>query len=544
MHAVSELLVISTSKISFHLSCPQSVARRFLVKLKLPKKRKERARRLRQQQKLDDAATKIQTAWRGFWGYSHYIIMQYEIIRLQAIVRGRAARILFSLKLGCCIMIQSAARRFLANKKMYRLRVARTVTAATVEGMRMRLACRRIQFWWRVVLECNKEKAAALVIERFFLMVKAEVDKEINRQRQIQTKPSMRGRRSRDQKSEADEKLLERVWLNTVDEDHVDIFACTSQEGVPAKHTRSRSAPRLHPNPSYISEPSREGTPQGVKHHPSSPTINLVMRHEYDPARRRELELRARQEEALKTSRHLQKSKPPPDVTLARSDERTEVSAITSPTIFKMMKRSKQSKRKDSEDDLSLEESLLGEDIESVQSGRLHSAPSKSSKAHHFFSDDPETAQKQLRKPPAARRHHSTGSTAGSDISQTGSEASEFNSHKLSRKNTATTMSRTTATHIETVDSSVASHVSECTTEVDMRKHLNQNRKDGSDKYFVSAVSKGRQLIEKNRKGGASGSPRHGRINITNAYNDFPILSQDSRDNVEVEYVGEQFGMI
>jgi hypothetical protein len=42
-------------------------------------------------------------------------------------------------------------------------------------------AANRIQFWWRVVLDCRKEKHAALVIERFFLMVKREVDMEIAR---------------------------------------------------------------------------------------------------------------------------------------------------------------------------------------------------------------------------------------------------------------------------------------------------------------------------------------------------------------------------
>ena len=505
---------------------------------------------MKEKRRLDLAATKIQTAWRGFWGYSHFIIMQYEIIRLQAIVRGRACRNLYSLKLGCCIMIQSAVRRFVANKRAHRQRIARVAQGAAVEGMRMRLACQRIQFWWRVVLECNKEKAAALVIERFFLMVKSEVDREIRRQRHMQPKSSRRPTRGahqdRDHRSEDDEKLLERVWLNTVDEDHVDIFACNSKEGVQyGRSRRSKSAPRLHQNLSYISEPSKEPTPtsRGVQHRPSSPTMNLVMRYEDDSALRRELDLKARQEEALRASRCYQKAKsnPPPDVTLAKSDERTEVSAITSPTVFKMIgknalkKFSKPQNSKELEDELSLEESLIGEEIQDEPSTSLHSAPNHSSEKNHFFSDDKDydVNGKYPTKKPLTRRHHSTSSIAsGSDVL---SEASDINTHMYSR--TATTMTKTT--HDETIESGILSQ-----SHSEVGKGRRYTVRSSSDKY-LSAASKGKKLLQEVRKGSKNVSPRHGRIVIQNSsYSDHPILSQDSHDNVEVEYVGQEFGMI
>jgi hypothetical protein len=74
-------------------------------------------------------------------------------------------------------------------------------------------------------------------------------------------------------------------------------------------------------------------------------------------------------------------------------------------------------------------------------------------------------------------------------------------------------------------------------------------KRHGVDKD-MSAASKGKKLIEAVRsnghgnvaKSGGSPSPRHGKIMVKSA--DFPILSQDSRDNGEVEYAGEQFGMI
>ena len=262
-------------------------------------------------------------------------------------------------------------------------------------------------------------------------------------------------------------------------------------------------------------------------HRPSSPSNNLVFRHEYDEEeKRRELEFRARKEEALKAaSRRIQKSKqpqpmqpPPQDVTLARSDERTELSAITSPTVFKIDKKSSKKKEKSSksrkklDDDMSVE-SLLGEEIMDYQqpSGR-QSAPGNSSKKQHFFAEEDAGFVKQYNK----SKRHSTSSIASSSDS----------SHMYSRNATATTVTRTT------VDCMSQSDRSDCETYADMRV---------SDKYNNSAASKGRKLLESVRKGTAS-SPRHGRIVVKNACIDYSMLS--SSDDVEVEYLGDEFGLI
>ena len=63
-------------------------------------------------------------------------------------------------------------------------------------------------------MECRKEKKAALVIERFFLMIKAEIELEILRCKKM--KQAKRQRRHR-KKREPDDKLLERAWPNTID---------------------------------------------------------------------------------------------------------------------------------------------------------------------------------------------------------------------------------------------------------------------------------------------------------------------------------------
>ena len=509
-----------------HIIIAQSIIRRFLAKKMLPQKRLEYSERMSEQQKLDSAATKIQTSWRGFLGYSQYIIMQYEIVRLQAIVRGRASRNIYSLKLGCCIMIQSAVRRHLASEKTLQMKIDQAELNTEVEKMRTTLACRRVQFWWRVVMECSREKKAALVIERFFLMVKTEVDKEIRRQSQIKPKTRQRSKQhgSSRRATDSDENLLEHVWKNTVNDIPVIKCASPSRETRGARNTRSSSNPRLQQNPSYISAPSRDESPM---HRPSSPSNNLVFRHEYDEReQRRELELRARKEEALKASRRIQRSKQPQpmqplpqDVIMARSDERTELSAITSPTVFKVDKKSSKKKKKASKsskkygDDMSVE-SLLGEEIvdHQQQSGR-QSAPSNWSKKHHFFADGDAGVVKQHNK----SKRHSTSSLAS------GSESS----HMYSRNATATTVTRTT------MDSMSQSDRSDCETYADMR---------ASDKYNNSAASKGRKLLESVRKGSSS-SPRHGRIVVKNACIDYPMLSAGD-ENVEVELLGDQFGLI
>lgn len=480
------------------------------------------------------------------------------------------------------------------------MKLARAAQGAQVEGMRTKFACRRVQFWWRVVMECSKEKHAALVIERFFLMVKAEVDKEIIRQREIEAKEilhrkekelqmkkqrarssarpvqqaSTHQRKNRTVIDADDENWLEKVWLNTVDEERVEVLACASQDAAAAtkENGRSKSAPRPHmhhQNPSYVSQPSKEPTPHMVKHHPSSPTMNLVMRHENDPAVRRELELRGRKEEALKASRRVkQKSKPyPHDVTLQKCA--SELSAITTPTVCtagalktkgkgtsqRSQPRQPQQREQHTEkleDDLSLE-GLLGEDIFETTKSKRQDAPTsirKGSKKHHFFSEDTTHELKGRSKDKHAPRRHSTSSIA----SEVSSNASE-DVNDLRGKSTATTLTGTTSASASRSPTEYTGPgpLSEINTEVDMWKTVNQNlsspygmeRKYGADKYLMStttsAALKGKKLIESVR--GKNVSPRHGQIVVTNV----PILSQDSRDNVEVEYGGpggEQFGMI
>ena len=166
----------------------QSLARRFLVKGIVEARRKEHNESMSIQRRKDFAATTIQKSWRGFWEYSHFVIVRYETTRIQALLRGKLARDRYQLKLGCAILIQAASRRFLARKAISSKVVDGAIVAARALELRERNSAKHIQFWWRIVLDWMKEKRAALVIERFFIFVKTEVERELLKQEQQRIK--------------------------------------------------------------------------------------------------------------------------------------------------------------------------------------------------------------------------------------------------------------------------------------------------------------------------------------------------------------------
>jgi len=231
----------------------QSVARRFLARREL---------RCRQKASVAEsqASVKIQAAWRGFWKFSQFVIMQFQASKLQALTRGMQCRRICNLRLGSCIMIQAAARRHLAKHSVNAMIVSNIGVKAMAARLRETHACARIQFWWRVVLDCRKEKEAALVIERFFMMVKREVDREIAR---VERKRLAKRNRRREKK-EPEDKMLERAWLTTVDENSEHTDMSYTSPSMRSSHSRKKS--------------SRKS--KSLSHRSSSPTMGHIMRHE------------------------------------------------------------------------------------------------------------------------------------------------------------------------------------------------------------------------------------------------------------------------
>jgi hypothetical protein len=194
----------------------------------------------------------------------------------------------------------------------------------------MKNGANRIQRSWRRYSQHKKEKEAALVIEKFFITVQEEVEREMAR---IEQSKKHKRHRKRQKKKEAEDKLLERVWLNTVNsEDGHRVRAASSNNENERKERLSKSGSLLCHPPG----------PLQVKQNGST-------------------EIRTNEG---KSSRELL----PPTETI-HADDHSEVSGITSPTVFlkeplvSIPSRFKNLSRKELRDDLSLEEAWIDTEV-------------------------------------------------------------------------------------------------------------------------------------------------------------------------------------
>lgn len=306
-----------------HIIIAQSVARRYLARFIVRKRRLEIKALHDAEQQKTHAATAIQKIWRGFLGFSHYIIMQYEISRLQAIVRGKLARQSYNLKLGCAIIIQANIRRHLAKNAIGKKMVSDAMTESAALSLREGNAAKRIQFWWRIVLDWTKEKKAALTIERFFIRVREEVDREIMRR---ERRKMMKKEKRRQKRRESDEQMLERAWLNTVDENTA--VGNYSRDSVTETDSRSKSAPRLREGSQAIVQDVPHRTPAlGMSNRLLSPKLSNVGQ---------EVDIHGWPIQRVDSSSS--RTRPPTDsVRMSSSEDYSEVSNITNPTIFNRM---------------------------------------------------------------------------------------------------------------------------------------------------------------------------------------------------------------
>jgi IQ calmodulin-binding motif len=349
-----------------HIIIAQSVARRFLAKATVQNIRRNEATK-------HEAAIAIQKTWRKFWGFSHYIIVQYEVARLQAHIRGKLARQSYNLKLGCAIIIQATIRRHLAKNAILSRLITGGAFDADARSLRERNAAKKIQFWWRIVLDWTKEKKAALTIERFFIHVRAEVDREImRRERKKMLKQERRRQHRRD-----DDKVLERAWLKTVDEN----TAISMQ----SNGNRSQSAPRL-----------RDGSLAIVTHRTPS-LINQMMSPKVGSIGQ-EVDIHGWPIQRMDSGR-TSRSRPPADsVQMAPSEDFSDVSNLTNPTVFHRAGgppgrydagHGRPSHRMSTEDYIKKYGGVSG-----LQTAPNRTTPSVQSQ--HFFSDDGSVASSKI----------------------------------------------------------------------------------------------------------------------------------------------------
>lgn len=158
------------------------------------------------------AASDIQRHWRGFWDYSHFVIMRYEASKIQALVRGTQQRKRLAQQHEAATILQAGARGLLSKNTCHMERLFAVMVYASQISLSRRIAARKIQNSFREYYKKKRLKNAALVIERFFIWVRAEVEREIERREKA------RIRKRRVQRNEMEgEGLLEEVYevLNT-----------------------------------------------------------------------------------------------------------------------------------------------------------------------------------------------------------------------------------------------------------------------------------------------------------------------------------------
>ena len=485
----------------------QSVARRYLSHFVVH-------HREIQKYEEDSAATTIQSAWRGFITFSRYIIMQFEATKLQALARGVMARKNQQFKLGCCILIQAAARRYLARNVVHEVMIEQAFAASRANEMRERLSAERIQFWWSVVIECQKEKEAALVIERFFIMVKREVEKEIRRQE----KRKQEKREKRRQRKMKDDKVLERVWLDGQD----DMLAysasqstATSPESSFSGGTRKSTFPQSAKSGFELQSPT-------VRHESSSPTIEMVMRHEQSDVGNNPSHggLLIADTKSIPSIRGAKKPQPittsvvpptPPSPSIGvdslafSRSEYSDDSPMSSPSPKQKLGLatpvfSARSGSSRTSDNISKYMNMYG-----LKSGTPRSEPSSNTKAPHFFAgeEDTEEASPQQRGKPSAsslKRHSSAPSASSPSV----------HGHPPRK----TSMGRSP-----------------------------QVAKGSPSPYQKSLNAAAKASVAKEKP--SSPSPRHGRMVVMNRYQrDKPNTPSNASESDESFLAGEEFGMI
>lgn len=135
-----------------------------------------------------------------------------QIVKIQAAVRGHQERTWRAFQEESATVIQAASRRYLERKDCHNEAMINVLIAAASNSLRMRNAVRKLQGWWLDEMWARREKEAALIIERFFIFVKQEVEREV-----LALKKKKKEKRKLRKLKQSDDWILERAWLNTVE---------------------------------------------------------------------------------------------------------------------------------------------------------------------------------------------------------------------------------------------------------------------------------------------------------------------------------------
>ena len=157
-------------------------------------------------------ATIIQRHWRGFDKKRRYWYLLGCCLQAQRIIRGSMVRMRLVKERESVVMIQSVMRRYMAREKVMQLRFTLILRRSAENEIRTRIAAKKVQFWYKRVLQNRREHRSACKIQGFFLMVKAMVEREVRAEKKRRKLRKLMKNRT----PAIDEMLLEDAWADSV----------------------------------------------------------------------------------------------------------------------------------------------------------------------------------------------------------------------------------------------------------------------------------------------------------------------------------------
>ena len=384
-------------------------------------------------------ATLIQKYWRGYEKKRQYWYTLGCCLQIQRMMRGSKARHSYVNERDSIIKLQCIVRRYMAKQKYMQMRFIMMLLVSAENEKGNRAAASKLQFWYKSIFIARKERGAALIIQSFFLMVKAMVETEIRAEKRRRKLRKLLKNRT----PAFDEMLLEDAWVdscsprqaptpdiirraevaaaNSLNGSHgtfqsrtkrpsnaskpfsTEADACFTTEknhrrtGSSGLEIRSVEGSRSHPQQGLERQSSLISR-SGRKHHSISVEKRASGQHPQKQSLPPIYADHSMTDHVSVSSQFMHVSvssqfmhEPPADtIRVARhvdDDDCTQVSALTSVSLFRPpAARSKTFSKKELDDDFSLEEAWIDTEIKSVKERMTQSTEKRPSNASHRVS--------------------------------------------------------------------------------------------------------------------------------------------------------------
>jgi hypothetical protein len=338
------------------------------------------------------AASTIQEWWR--------IILLYKTeknaaIKIQKVARGHIAHKAYrgqrfdSMVQASALEASRGAVSATAIAHWWKRVMVSKALMAWATTIRRHVAASTIQEWWRIVLFYKAEKEAAdraaRIIQRFFLMVKIEVDRAIQAEKERRRK---KNEWKKKRTPEAEDALLESIWLNTVES--LDDMGTKDRSTTSASGFRQRSASAPRAARLNRSSSKRDGVESNKRHRRAESTGRSRRSSHNSEDDRIEAYARAAARDSSRSKprlpprysgdRSVGSRLPADSVSIATShdDAASEISGLTALTPRHVSSRLASFTSKDLQDDYSLEEAWIDAEIYRVKEKHRSASRKKS----------------------------------------------------------------------------------------------------------------------------------------------------------------------